>query len=73
MINPSTLVPFILATFFFITRIIAKSTGLAGGWGWDDYSIIVAFVRYPNTITLSGDTDILKDTRRCHLRDKLCE
>ncbi|CEJ53790.1 Putative Integral membrane protein [Penicillium brasilianum] len=44
MINPSTLIPFILATFFFITRIIAKSSGLAGGWGWDDYTIIVAFI-----------------------------
>ncbi|KAJ5912115.1 uncharacterized protein N7473_001418 [Penicillium subrubescens] len=44
MVNAATLIPFILGTFFFITRIIAKSSGLAGGWGWDDYTIIVAFI-----------------------------
>ncbi|CAG7953939.1 unnamed protein product [Penicillium salamii] len=44
MINGSTLVPMILATFFFIARIIAKGCGLAGGWGWDDYTIIVSYV-----------------------------
>jgi hypothetical protein len=46
MVNAATLIPFVLATFFFITRIIAKSSGLAGGWGWDDYTIIVAFVSF---------------------------
>jgi hypothetical protein len=46
MVNAATLIPFILGTFFFITRIIAKSSGLAGGWGWDDYTIIVAFVSF---------------------------
>lgn len=25
-------------------RMIAKSSGLAGGWGWDDYTIIVSYV-----------------------------
>jgi hypothetical protein len=46
MINAATLIPFILGTFFFIARIIAKSSGLAGGWGWDDYTIIGAFVSF---------------------------
>ncbi|KAJ5474301.1 hypothetical protein N7475_003867 [Penicillium sp. IBT 31633x] len=44
VINASTLVPFILATFFFLARLVAKSSGLAGGWGWDDYTIILSFV-----------------------------
>ncbi|KAJ5358164.1 hypothetical protein N7541_005322 [Penicillium brevicompactum] len=44
MINGSTLVPMILSTFFFFARIIAKSSGLAGGWGWDDYTIIVSYI-----------------------------
>lgn len=67
-VSAATLVPFILATFFFITRIIAKSSGLAGGWGWDDYTIIAAFVSHPITITFpADDTDGLEDTRCCHL------
>lgn len=49
MITASTLIPFVLATFFFIARIVAKSSGLAGGWGWDDLTIIGAFVRYWNS------------------------
>lgn len=44
MVNASTLIPFILASFFFVMRMIAKSSGLAGGWGWDDYTIIVSYV-----------------------------
>ncbi|KAJ6124332.1 hypothetical protein N7471_011649 [Penicillium samsonianum] len=44
VVNASTLIPFILATFFFVMRIIAKSSGLAGGWGWDDYTIIVSYI-----------------------------
>ncbi|OQD63874.1 hypothetical protein PENPOL_c008G06255 [Penicillium polonicum] len=43
-VKASTLIPFILASFFFVTRMIAKSSGLAGGWGWDDYTIIVSYV-----------------------------
>ena len=54
MIVASTLIPFILATFFFFARIIAKFSGLAGGWGWDDYTIIVAFVSYPPVDSLQG-------------------
>ncbi|KAJ5638958.1 uncharacterized protein N7484_006820 [Penicillium longicatenatum] len=44
VVNPSTLVPFILATVFFAARIFAKSIGLGGGWGLDDHTIIVAYV-----------------------------
>ncbi|KAJ5213924.1 hypothetical protein N7449_001093 [Penicillium cf. viridicatum] len=44
VVNASTLIPFILASFFFVMRMIAKSSGLAGGWGWDDYTIIVSYV-----------------------------
>jgi hypothetical protein len=44
VVQPSTLIPFILASFFFVARVIAKSSGLAGGWGWDDYTIIVSYV-----------------------------
>ncbi|CAP99565.1 Pc22g22770 [Penicillium rubens Wisconsin 54-1255] len=44
VVKVSTLIPFILASVFFIARMIAKSSGLAGGWGWDDYTIIVSYV-----------------------------
>ncbi|KAJ5666745.1 hypothetical protein N7462_011154, partial [Penicillium macrosclerotiorum] len=43
-ISASTLVPLILASFFFVARIIAKASGLAGGWGWDDYTIILSYI-----------------------------
>ncbi|KAJ5242950.1 uncharacterized protein N7469_001277 [Penicillium citrinum] len=42
-INGSTLAPLILASVFFVARIFAKGSGLAGGWGWDDYTIIVSY------------------------------
>jgi hypothetical protein len=51
VVDGATLVPLILATFFFVARIIAKGGGLAGGWGWDDYTIIISFVR---TIVMSS-------------------
>ncbi|KAJ5456366.1 hypothetical protein N7530_011640 [Penicillium desertorum] len=44
VVKVSTLIPFILASVFFVARMIAKSSGLAGGWGWDDYTIIVSYV-----------------------------
>ncbi|KAF3018019.1 hypothetical protein E8E15_006864 [Penicillium rubens] len=44
VVKVSTLIPFILASVFFIARMIAKSSGLAGGWGWDDYTIIVSYI-----------------------------
>lgn len=43
-VQAATLVPLILASFFFVVRLIAKSSGLAGGWGLDDYTIIVSYV-----------------------------
>ena len=47
VVNGSALATLILASFFFIARIIAKSMGLAGGWGWDDYTIIASYVNIP--------------------------
>lgn len=44
-IEGATLAPLVLATVIFIIRIIAKGIGLGGGWGPDDYTIIVAWVR----------------------------
>ncbi|OQD85181.1 hypothetical protein PENSOL_c105G01028 [Penicillium solitum] len=44
VVKASTLIPFILASFFFVMRMVAKSSGLAGGWGWDDYTIIVSYI-----------------------------
>jgi hypothetical protein len=44
VVSGSTLTPLILASIFFVARIFAKSCGLAGGWGWDDYTIIVSYV-----------------------------
>ncbi|KAJ5175888.1 uncharacterized protein N7482_001765, partial [Penicillium canariense] len=61
IISASTLVPFILATFFFIARILAKSSGLAGGWGWDHYTIIVAYVSYSLSSMWYGR--VLKDSQ----------
>lgn len=52
MVNPSTLIPFILATVFFAARIFAKSSGLGGGWGLDDYTIIVAYVSAPALVSV---------------------
>ncbi|KAA8643374.1 CFEM domain-containing protein [Aspergillus tanneri] len=43
-ISGSTLAPLILSSLFFLVRIVAKSLGLAGGWGSDDYTIIGAYV-----------------------------
>lgn len=58
MINGSTLVPMILSTFFFFARIIAKSSGLAGGWGWDDYTIIVSYVSAPQSCAKYAQTSL---------------
>ncbi|KAJ5238047.1 hypothetical protein N7489_008138 [Penicillium chrysogenum] len=44
LVSGSTLLPLILASFFFVARIVAKGIGLAGGWGWDDYTIITSYV-----------------------------
>ncbi|KAJ5484109.1 hypothetical protein N7539_005905 [Penicillium diatomitis] len=44
LVSASTLIPTILAIFFFFARIYAKAIGLGGGWGWDDYTIIVSFI-----------------------------
>ncbi|KAJ5502610.1 hypothetical protein N7463_005484 [Penicillium fimorum] len=44
VVDAATLFPLILASFFFVLRIIAKSSGLTGGWGLDDYTIIISYV-----------------------------
>ncbi|KAL4895254.1 hypothetical protein BDV59DRAFT_152089 [Aspergillus ambiguus] len=41
-VGAATLVPLILATLLFFIRMMAKAIGLGGGWGVDDYTIIVA-------------------------------
>ncbi|PLB38578.1 CFEM domain-containing protein [Aspergillus candidus] len=41
-VEGATLVPLILAGILFVVRIAAKIMGLGGGWGPDDYTIIVA-------------------------------
>lgn len=43
-VEAATLVPLILATILFLIRMTAKTIGLGGGWGSDDYTIIVAEV-----------------------------
>ncbi|PYH95634.1 integral membrane protein [Aspergillus ellipticus CBS 707.79] len=43
-VDPSTIVPLVLATIFFFIRIAAKVGKLAGGWGPDDYTITIAWV-----------------------------
>ena len=43
-IGAATLVPLILATILVMNRVAAKLMRLGGGWGWDDYTIIVAYV-----------------------------
>ena len=44
-LDSATLVPLIFSTLLFANRIAAKFMGLGGGWGPDDYTIIVAYVR----------------------------
>ena len=43
-VEGATLVPLILAGILFAIRMAAKIMGLGGGWGPDDYTIIVAEV-----------------------------
>lgn len=43
--DPGTIIPFALATILFVIRMIAKSLRLGGGWGPDDFTIMVAYVR----------------------------
>ncbi|KAE8393126.1 hypothetical protein BDV23DRAFT_170512 [Aspergillus alliaceus] len=43
-IEAATLVPLILSTILFANRMIAKFMGLGGGWGADDFTIIVAYI-----------------------------
>ncbi|GMG04296.1 unnamed protein product [Aspergillus oryzae] len=45
-VDSATLVPLIFSTLLFANRIAAKFMGLGGGWGPDDYTIIVAYVRF---------------------------
>ncbi|KAE8423359.1 hypothetical protein BDV36DRAFT_243395 [Aspergillus pseudocaelatus] len=42
-LDSATLVPLIFSTLLFANRIAAKFMGLGGGWGPDDYTIIVAY------------------------------
>lgn len=67
VVEGATLVPLILATFFFVARIMAKSGGLAGGWGWDDYTIIISFVRTTCHVP-GGVINSLAGSRHCNLR-----
>ncbi|OJJ82200.1 uncharacterized protein ASPGLDRAFT_59727 [Aspergillus glaucus CBS 516.65] len=41
--DPATIIPFILATILFAIRMTAKFLQLGGGWGPDDYTIIIAY------------------------------
>ncbi|RJE18617.1 integral membrane protein [Aspergillus sclerotialis] len=41
--DPATLAPLVLGTVLFAIRIAAKFMGLGGGWGPDDYTIIVSW------------------------------
>ena len=43
--DPALIVPLCLATILFATRICAKYMRITGSWGWDDYTIIGAYVR----------------------------
>lgn len=51
-VNGSELTAFILATTFFLARIMAKSMRLGGNWGMDDYTIMVAWARHPKQLDL---------------------
>ncbi|KAE8376655.1 hypothetical protein BDV26DRAFT_231244 [Aspergillus bertholletiae] len=42
-LDSGTLIPLIISTLLFGNRIAAKFMGLGGGWGADDYTIIVAY------------------------------
>lgn len=65
-VEAATLVPLILATILFLVRMTAKTIGLGGGWGSDDYTIIVAEVRNRYTFTRLSLTMI--DPRNCSVR-----
>lgn len=40
-----TIIPFAIATILFIIRMATKAMHLGGGWGPDDYTLTVAYVR----------------------------
>ncbi|PIG81437.1 integral membrane protein [Aspergillus arachidicola] len=42
--DPALIIPLCLATILFATRICAKYMRISGSWGWDDYTIIVAYI-----------------------------
>ncbi|OGM49810.1 integral membrane protein [Aspergillus bombycis] len=42
--DPALIIPLSLATILFVTRIFAKYMRISGSWGWDDYTIIVAYI-----------------------------
>ncbi|KAB8276930.1 hypothetical protein BDV30DRAFT_223916 [Aspergillus minisclerotigenes] len=54
-----TLLPLIFSTLLFANRIAAKFMGLGGGWGPDDYTIIVAYNMWDIT-PLDNITIVLK-------------
>lgn len=41
----ATIVPLVISTLLFLNRILAKIMGLGGGWGADDVTITMAWVR----------------------------
>jgi hypothetical protein len=48
--DPGTIIPFAIATILFVIRMVTKAMHLGGGWGSDDYTLMVAYVRLPYCI-----------------------
>ncbi|CBF78469.1 hypothetical protein AN7395.2 [Aspergillus nidulans FGSC A4] len=41
--DPGTIIPFAIATILFVIRMVTKAMHLGGGWGSDDYTLMVAY------------------------------
>lgn len=50
LIEGEVLATVILAALFFTIRIVTKAFNLGGGWGADDFTIIISYVREPRLL-----------------------
>lgn len=66
--DPATIVPFILATILFAIRMTAKFLQLGGGWGPDDYTVIIAYVKIPFLVyRIVSYADLFRDWQSLRL------
>lgn len=55
--DAGTIIPFAIATILFIIRMATKTMHLGGGWGPDDYTLTIAYVRRLDLVTDVANLD----------------